>query len=180
MRSVGDVTRDGGVDVDGVFGAQVRAARESLGWSQARLATEIGLDAYGVSRLEGGRKKLGLSESVRIANVLGVSLDRLMTPVDDRAALTQALDAADEAVLRARSSVVVAMESVARVAGLAQRTDDAVVAEVLGAAGDSDVVDSLTERVARVSASGDRAAVGDGIANAVPMWVAALGERIVS
>lgn len=169
------MTRD---DVDGVFGAQVRAARETLGWSQARLAAEIGLDASGVSRLEGGRKKLGLSESVRIANVLGVSLDRLMSPVDDRAALMQALNTADEAVLRARSSVVVAMEAVSQVATLAQRTDNTVVSEVLDAAGDDEVVDALTERVARVAASGDRAAVDDGIADAVPMWVAALGEGI--
>lgn len=161
-----------------MFGAQARAARESLGWSQARLGQEIGLDASGVSRLEGGRKRLGLSESVRIANVLGVSLDRLMSPVDERAALVQALNTADEAILRARAQVVAAMESVTQVATLAQRADNAVVSEVLDVAGGDDVVDALTERVARMAASGDRAAVDNGIANAVPMWVAALGQGI--
>lgn len=175
VRNVGDVTRE----VDAEFGRQVRVAREGNGWSQARLAQEIGLDASGVSRLEAGRKKLGLSEAVRIAEALGVSLDRLMTPVDERAALAQALDRADEAVARARVQVVEVVKAIEGVVTLVAESADDTVRDVFGCDAAS-VRDELTVRVSKVAANGERVAVSEETAALAGVWVAALGERIVS
>lgn len=173
VRSVGDVTQS----IDAEFGWQVRAARERNGWSQARLGQEIGLDGSGVSRLEAGRKKLGLTEAVRVGEALGVSLDRLMTPIDARAALTQALDRVDEAVGRARAQVVEMVTALEGAAILAEESADAVVRDVFGCDAAS-VRDELTVRVSKVAGGGERVAVSEDSTALAGVWVAALGERI--
>lgn len=60
----------------------MRAAREALGWTQARLAEEIGKDIPGfsqsaVSRIEKGERDVRIREAKCIARAFGTSLDAL-------------------------------------------------------------------------------------------------------
>ncbi|MGV0656566.1 helix-turn-helix transcriptional regulator [Mycolicibacterium thermoresistibile] len=98
----------------GVRSAGQRGEEGSRGWSQAQLADVLGLDASGVSRLEAGRKKVGLAEAVRIASALGVSLDHLIAPTAPDAELERAVMSADDAVVAAREAMVKVLHAAER------------------------------------------------------------------
>lgn len=59
------------------MGAKVRQARTEAGLSQAALARATGMDYSTVSRIESGSRELGVLAAVRIARVLGTSVERL-------------------------------------------------------------------------------------------------------
>lgn len=168
--SIRDVTQ-----AEESFGQQVRAARTARGWSQAQLADALGLDASGVSRLESGRKRLGLSEAVRIASALGVSLDRLIAPVSAEDRLTHALTSADDAVVLARRGMVAAVTALGDVVIAASESGEEVTRSVIG---DTDVAGALTVRVSRIAAQAGTAQVPTAAVSAASMWATAMGDRI--
>lgn len=63
------------------FGSQVRAARETRGWSQEALALRLkdeGLDIHqsGIARLEQGQRAIRLNEAAALSQILGLDLTR--------------------------------------------------------------------------------------------------------
>ncbi|MFT3854177.1 MAG: helix-turn-helix transcriptional regulator [Ilumatobacteraceae bacterium] len=59
------------------FGARVRARRLELGWSQERLAQEVGLHMTYVSSVERGERNISLRNIVRLAGALSVDTGAL-------------------------------------------------------------------------------------------------------
>lgn len=59
------------------LGQRIRTARESLGESQVNLAAAAGISQGYLSQLEQDEREPTLSIAARLAQVLGVSLDRL-------------------------------------------------------------------------------------------------------
>jgi Zn-dependent peptidase ImmA (M78 family)/transcriptional regulator with XRE-family HTH domain len=59
----------------GAIGQRIATAREDVGFTQAELASQVGLDRTAVAKIESGRRKISATELVRLA----ASLDR---PVD--------------------------------------------------------------------------------------------------
>ncbi|WJR35272.1 helix-turn-helix transcriptional regulator [Mycobacteroides immunogenum] len=161
------------------FGQQVRQAREAAGWSQAQLAEVLGLDPSGVSRLEAGRKRLGLDEAVRVASALGVSLDALLTPTSPTAAFQQSVTTAVDAVRIARQHLAVMVEAVDRLAVAAAGADPDQVAEVIGGHG-QDAHEALTGWVADAARVGDRAVVSAAAVDVAPAWIAAMADGITT
>lgn len=66
------------------FGARVKAARDRLGWTQERLATEAGMQQAAISKLErgGGRRLPTVTTLTAIAGALGVTTDYLLGRVE--------------------------------------------------------------------------------------------------
>lgn len=63
------------------FGARVRNLRKQRGLSQESLAARTGFHSNYIGGIERGTTKLSLLNAVRIAEVLGVPLSRLVGPV---------------------------------------------------------------------------------------------------
>lgn len=63
-----------------LFGARVRKARKANELSIAALARQAGVDASYLGELERGRKNVSLVTAARIAAVLGVPMNTLVTP----------------------------------------------------------------------------------------------------
>jgi transcriptional regulator with XRE-family HTH domain len=61
-----------------VLGARIREAREELGWSQERLAEEIGVGVEMLGRYERAAKFPSPVSLVRLSRVLRVSIDVLL------------------------------------------------------------------------------------------------------
>jgi len=62
-----------------VLGANVRAIREKLGWSQDRLSDESGLHRTYISGIERGIRNPTVEIVGRLADTLGVSAATLLT-----------------------------------------------------------------------------------------------------
>ena len=62
-----------------LFGERVRARRLALGWSQMRLADEVGLHFTYVSSVERGERNISLQNILRLAAALGVDAGELVT-----------------------------------------------------------------------------------------------------
>ncbi len=60
------------------IGKKIRTARIALGWTQAKLAEESGVEPSNISHIERAATKLSLPTLINIANALGVSLDELV------------------------------------------------------------------------------------------------------
>jgi transcriptional regulator with XRE-family HTH domain len=60
------------------LGSQINRARRERGWTQARLAEELGIDARSLQRIESGRTAPSLQRLREIADVLGVSCGALI------------------------------------------------------------------------------------------------------
>ena len=82
------------------IGAVVRAERETLGWSQERLAEAVGVGAEMLGRYERGAKFPSHLTLVRLAHVLGTSADALLGVVPVRAPATREAGAAGEIARR--------------------------------------------------------------------------------
>jgi transcriptional regulator with XRE-family HTH domain len=73
-------------DTKAVFAQRLRELREARGLSQARLAAQVAsmhgltLDPTAITRIEGGRRSVSLTEAVAFAAVLGASVDEMCTP----------------------------------------------------------------------------------------------------
>jgi transcriptional regulator with XRE-family HTH domain len=64
----------------GVIGANVRAAREAAGLSQAQLGERAGMVVPVISRLESGTHLPGLTTFLKVAEALGVEPAALIRP----------------------------------------------------------------------------------------------------
>lgn len=62
-----------------MFGKRMAILRMSMGLSQAKLSTRLGVSSSTVGMYEQGRREPSLDMLVRIARVLGVSTDYLLT-----------------------------------------------------------------------------------------------------
>jgi transcriptional regulator with XRE-family HTH domain len=65
---------------DETFGSRLRAARKGLGLTQAQLAERSGLHLVNVCQIETGAREPKIGTARRLADALGVSLDRLVPP----------------------------------------------------------------------------------------------------
>ncbi len=59
------------------FAARLKRLREAAGWTQDLLADRAGLSVAAVRQWEQGRREPSLGMARRLAEALGVSLDRL-------------------------------------------------------------------------------------------------------
>lgn len=59
------------------FGAALRTARTSKGWTQPQLEERTGVSRPAIARYESGRRAPPLTEALLLANALGFSLDDL-------------------------------------------------------------------------------------------------------
>ena len=64
-------------------GARVRARRQILGWTQAKLAADLELEEVTVRAVEAGRRGLSLKTLVVVAKVLRTSAASLLGETDD-------------------------------------------------------------------------------------------------
>jgi transcriptional regulator with XRE-family HTH domain len=62
-----------------LLGQRIRAARVAAGFSQERLAEAVGLTSQHISHTEVASTKISLPALVKVANVLGTSVDRLLS-----------------------------------------------------------------------------------------------------
>jgi methanogenic corrinoid protein MtbC1/DNA-binding XRE family transcriptional regulator len=60
------------------LGQRIREARRSKSWSQQQLASKSGLDRSYVNAVEQGKQNLTLGATIKLADAMGVSLDRLL------------------------------------------------------------------------------------------------------
>lgn len=65
------------INYEDVIGKNIKKERCNKGWSQNELGTRCQIANTLISAYENGRKKPGLNSIVRIANELGVSIERL-------------------------------------------------------------------------------------------------------
>jgi len=70
-------------DIRWAFGLAVRISRERLGWSQADLARESGIDRAYVSRIETGSADPGLRVQRRLAEALDMGLTELVGQAEE-------------------------------------------------------------------------------------------------
>ena len=63
-------------------GEIIKNARKEWKWSQERLAKEVGISRYALSQIENGKElNMNARTAVKIANVLGLTLDFLLCRV---------------------------------------------------------------------------------------------------
>ena len=60
-------------------GHTIVAARKARGWSREKLAGEVGLNYFTLQRIEAGRRLPRVEHLVAIAELLGLSLDDLLS-----------------------------------------------------------------------------------------------------
>lgn len=60
------------------LGANIRARRKALRWTQEKLAEKAEMEPSNVSHIERGATKVSLPTLVSIANALGMSMDELL------------------------------------------------------------------------------------------------------
>lgn len=70
-------------DLEALTRARLRALRLGRGWSLDDLAARAGLSASTISRIETGRRTIGLDVLVALARSLGVTVDELVTSDQD-------------------------------------------------------------------------------------------------
>jgi len=61
------------------IGARVRALRDERGLTQAKLAAAMGLTQSNVSAMERGDRGLTIHQAVKLAHILHVTIDELLT-----------------------------------------------------------------------------------------------------
>lgn len=61
------------------FGQRVRQLRQEAGLSQAELAEASGIDRAALSKIETGKRDLGVSRVAQLAAALGIDPSRLFT-----------------------------------------------------------------------------------------------------
>lgn len=66
--------------VEAVVRSRIRERRTELGWSLDELAERSLINASTLSRIETGRRRIGLDQLAPIAEALGLSLDELVRP----------------------------------------------------------------------------------------------------
>jgi transcriptional regulator with XRE-family HTH domain len=77
--------KDAAETLRSALGLRIRAGRDALGWTQERLAAAIGVGAEMLRRYERGAKFPSHLTLIRLAEVLGSSLDHLLGHRPDEA-----------------------------------------------------------------------------------------------
>lgn len=90
------------------LGTRITRARRARGWTQARLAEEIDIDARSLQRIEAGRTAPSLRRLQGIAEALGVSCGELLdgTPSAKRPPTRQPKGAQDRSAEDERTSAL--------------------------------------------------------------------------
>ncbi len=57
------------------FGAAIRTRRKKLGYTQAQLADACGVGVMFVSQLENGKETTQLEKALRVANMVGLTIN---------------------------------------------------------------------------------------------------------
>ena len=70
--------KDAAETLRSALGLRIRAGRDALGWTQERLAAAVGVGAEMLRRYERGAKFPSHLTLIRLAEVLGSSLDHLL------------------------------------------------------------------------------------------------------
>lgn len=70
-------------DIEAIARARLRALRGRLGWSLDELGERSHLSPSTISRIETGKRSIGLDVLVPLARALGVSVDSLVASADD-------------------------------------------------------------------------------------------------
>ena len=86
--------------LDVLIGAAIRARRNDLGWSQADLASRIGVTYQQVQKYESGANRITVSTLLHIASILQVPPGSILPGLDDRRDTTT-LTAAETAMVMA-------------------------------------------------------------------------------
>jgi transcriptional regulator with XRE-family HTH domain len=60
------------------IGDRIKESREELGWTQERLADEAGISKGFLSDVENNKRDIGTKNVLKIANVMGASLEYLL------------------------------------------------------------------------------------------------------
>lgn len=63
---------------DESFGKRLREERDKKQWTQPQMAEMLGIDPTTLAKIEKGRRSVRIVEAVAMADLLGVSLDRLL------------------------------------------------------------------------------------------------------
>lgn len=63
---------------DKSFGEAVRKERDDKGWTQPQMAEQLGMHPTTLAKIEKGDRSVRIVEAVAIADLFGVSLDRLL------------------------------------------------------------------------------------------------------
>jgi len=79
---------EGSEEFASTVGERIRVARQQKGWTQVELADASELSSNYVARLERGELGASLFVASRIADALGISLDRLVGPPQSAPART--------------------------------------------------------------------------------------------
>jgi transcriptional regulator with XRE-family HTH domain len=81
-----DRAADGPTSVAAVVARRIGEVRRLRGWTQLeladRLADSIGIEQSTIARIEGGKRKVSVSDLLEIADALGCSPVVLLTPLD--------------------------------------------------------------------------------------------------
>jgi transcriptional regulator with XRE-family HTH domain len=67
--------------VNSLVAENIRAIRETLGWSQTRLADQAGLPQSAISRLETGERGISVTDLARIADAFEIDPAILLRPL---------------------------------------------------------------------------------------------------
>ncbi len=70
-------------DVESLVRARLRALRQQRGWSLDELAERAHLSASTLSRIETGKRSIGLDVLVALAQALAADIDQLLAAADD-------------------------------------------------------------------------------------------------
>lgn len=95
------------------IGAGIRACRQRLGWSQARLAERLDVAVEYVSMLERGTRLPSVGMLVAIADAVGVSVDAVVGARGPEPELDEALALLRAVPTEARPAVLAMLKSVA-------------------------------------------------------------------
>lgn len=162
------------------FGARIKEARTTRGWSQTRLAEVLELNPSSVSRLEAGRQRLSLDQAARIASSLGVSLDALLEPATPEAEFRAAVTAADAAAGGAEEALATLFQAALQVHKTAAGAPTAARVELLDDEDPDEAVQGLRFRVERRGPSATVVAPDGEVSDLLEQLAFALAQRVVT
>jgi len=68
----------------GRVGERIASARHQLGWTQSKLAHEIGVPRSAISQMESGSHRVPIYYLARLSQVLRIPIEALVPPLPDR------------------------------------------------------------------------------------------------
>ncbi len=74
--------RENAAKIKLTIGRRVAELRRGRGWTQEKMAEKIGTSVQWLSRIEGGGENVTIDTLVGLANILGVGVVELLTPLE--------------------------------------------------------------------------------------------------